>query len=161
MKRKMISRALKGFVALFGVAWAGVFYGVLPVLGQEIAEREPEFAWAFVPCLVWELLFSLPGLALTVPAWRIFGTLTEKGKAFSLVNAKRFRLMSTLCWCECSLFVAGTVALGIMGAGHPFLWLICLPGTVLLFGAAGFACYAMSLLVKESAQMREENELTI
>ena len=60
MKTKTMTNLLR-LVLIAAAALCGVFFFLcLPSYGQEIVQADPEFAWAYWPCLVWAWLFALP-----------------------------------------------------------------------------------------------------
>lgn len=161
MKRKSMVMGLRGIVMMLVILCGLFFFVLLPAEGRNLTELEKDLAWAYWPCLIWAWLFALPVFGAAVPAWQIFGTLKEKGKAFCHENSRRFRLMALCCWCAAFIFLAGLVVLGSMGVGSGPLWFAVAPMLLLGLCAFGFACYAMSRLVQESAEIKEENELTV
>ena len=59
------------------------------------------------------------------------------------------------------IFLAGILLLAAQGAGSAPLMFLIMPLVVLAGGGFAFACHVMGKLVEESADMKEENELTI
>lgn len=161
MNRKAMVACLKGIVVILVVLCALFFFGLLPMEGRALMEMEKDLAWAFWPCLIWAWLFAVPVFFAAVPAWQIFDTLKEKGKAFCRENSRRFRLIAFCSWASAFIFLAGLIIMGANGVGSGPLWFAVAPMLLLGLCAFGFACYAMSGLVKESAEMKEENELTV
>ena len=53
MKTKTMTNLLR-LVLIAAAVLCGVFFFLcLPSYGQEIVQADPEFAWAYWPCLVW------------------------------------------------------------------------------------------------------------
>ena len=76
MKTKTMTNLLR-LVLIAAAALCGVFFFLcLPSYGQEIVQADPEFAWAYWPCLVWAWLFALPIFGAMIPGWRIFGSIS-------------------------------------------------------------------------------------
>lgn len=161
MSRKAMVTGLKAIVVVLAVLCAGFFFVLLPAQGRTLTEVEKDLAWAYWPCLVWAWLFAVPVFLAAVPAFRIFDTLREKGKAFCMENSRRFRAIAWCSWASAFIFVAGLVIMGSFGVGSGPLWFALAPLLLLGLSAFGFACLAMSRLVQETAEMKEENELTV
>ena len=67
MKTKTMTNLLR-LVLIAAAALCGVFFFLcLPSYGQEIVQADPEFAWAYWPCLVWAWLFALPIFGAMIP----------------------------------------------------------------------------------------------
>lgn len=161
MNRKTMTVFLQ--ILLLGLTAAGClfFFAFLPFYGSEMVRVNPEYEWAYLPCLIWAWLFAVPLFAAVIPAWRIFGTVKKKGGAFSAANAKRFRLIAVLLCSDGFLFPIGMFVMAWLGAGSAPLTLVISPAVFLFMNGAGFLCYVLSRLVQESAEMREENDLTV
>ena len=161
MSRKTMSVLLRIILLVLVTLGLLFFFAFLPFYGAEMAQVNPEYEWAYIPCLVWAWVFALPLFIAAVPIWRIFGTIRKKGEAFSSKNAKRFLIIAALFCCSGFLFVGGMLAVAWMGAGSAPLTLVIAPMVFLITNTAGFLCYVLSRLVQESAEIREENELTV
>ena len=77
MKTKTMTNLLR-LVLIAAAVLCGVFFFLcLPSYGQEIVQADPEFAWAYWPCLVWAWLFALPifgamiPMLLAIPAYNV------------------------------------------------------------------------------------------
>ena len=67
MKTKTMTNLLR-LVLIAAAVLCGVFFFLcLPSYGQEIVQADPEFAWAYWPCLVWAWLFALPFAVSLLP----------------------------------------------------------------------------------------------
>lgn len=161
MKRQTMVALLRAIVIILAALCVLLFFVLLPMEGKMTAEVTPEYAWAYWPCLIFAWVFCVPVLGIAVPAWQIFGTLKEKGRAFCHENARRFRIMALCAWAAAVIFAVGVVMLAVAGVGSGPLWFSLTPLLLLGLVSFGFACYAMSRLVRESAEMQEENRLTV
>lgn len=161
MSRKSMSFMLHAILLLLVFVMILFFFFFLPFYGSELARVEPQYAWAYYPCLIWAWSFSLPLFAGAFPAWRIFGSIRTKGAAFSRSNAKAFRQIALCLCCSGFIFPAGMLVLAFMGAGSAPLTILISPLVFLSMNALGFVCYVVSRLVQESAEIREENDLTV
>lgn len=161
MKRKSMATILQVILVVLAALGLLFFFVVLPVVGKGMAESAPEFGHMYWPCLLWAWVFALPVFAALVPAWQIFGTIREKGKAFCHENARRFHLISLCAFASGTVVLCGLIGLALVGTGSAPLFFLVGPAAIAACGVVGFACYVMSRLVQETAEMREENELTV
>lgn len=161
MKRKSMAMILQGILAALAGICLLFFFVALPRMGRDVAEYAPEYQHMFWPCLLWAWVFGLPVLVSVVPAWQIFGTIREKGKPFCVENAQRFRLISLCALASGTVLLCGLIVLMIAGVGSAPLFFFAGPIGLAVCAVFGFACHVMSRLVQETAEMREENELTV
>lgn len=161
MNRKTMVIGLKSIAALLAALILFFFFVDLPIIGQAMAQQNPEFAWAYWPCLIWAWVFMLPILTALIPAWQIFDTIREKGKAFCHENACRFRLIGHCATAAGVIFLCGMLIIAFRGAGSAPLFFLVTPLVVLFCFALAFVCHVFSHLVEEAAELKEENELTI
>lgn len=138
MKTKTMTNLLR-LVLIAAAALCGVFFFLcLPSYGQEIVQADPEFAWAYWPCLVWAWLFALPIFGAMIPGWRIFGSISAPGGAFTRKNSRDMQRISVLAFADALVFPAGMLTIGIMGAGQrPADHCDYAHGGVLLCGGGG------------------------
>lgn len=161
MTRKTMTIGLKSITALLAVLILFFFFVVLPSIGQAIARQNPEFAWAYWPCLIGAWVFMLPILTAFLPAWQVFDTIREKGKAFCHENASRFRLIGHCAMAAGIIFLCLIMIMTFRGAGSAPLVIAVTPLVLLFFLALSFVCHVFSHLVHEAAELKDENELTI
>lgn len=96
MKTKTMTNLLR-LVLIAAAALCGVFFFLcLPSYGQEIVQADPEFAWAYWPCLVWAWLFALPIFGAMIPGWRIFGSISAPAEL--LPGRIPVICRGSLCW---------------------------------------------------------------
>lgn len=151
MKTKTMTNLLR-LVLIAAAVLCGVFFFLcLPSYGQEIVQADPEFAWAYWPCLVWAWLFALP----------IFGSISAPGGAFTRKNSRDMQRISVLAFADALVFPAGMFTIGIMGAGSAPLTIVITPMVVFCCAAVGVVCYVLSRLIGDAAALREENDMTI
>ncbi|MBQ2061824.1 MAG: DUF2975 domain-containing protein [Oscillospiraceae bacterium] len=161
MKKTTMTRLLHG-VLIVAVLLAGLmFFAWLPMLGKEMAVTEPEFAWAYWPCLIWAWVFALPVFAAVYPAWLVCSSISAPGGAFTRQNARCLRVISLLAFADAVVFPAGMLILAFMGAGQPGLAVLVTPAVMFVCAAVGIAALVLSHLVDDAAEMKEENDLTV
>ena len=140
----------------------GIFFlWFLPSYGQGVQQADPEFTWAYWPCLIWAWLFALPIFGAMLPCWRIFGSISAPEGAFTRRNARDMRSISRLAFADALIFPAGMFVLAFMGAGSAPLTIVITPMVIFCCAAVGIVCYVLSRLIGDAAALREENDMTI
>ena len=136
--RKHLACMLKAVTLL---TFAGVlFAGLVPIpqLVHYVARFYPDYA-GFASAAVWYVnLGFLPFYGALVLAWQVFSAI-GRDESFTRANARRVRGASWL---------SGVTTLGLLGL-------------ILLGLAAAVLCYALSVLILQAAEMKEEADLTI
>lgn len=161
MKKTTMTRLLHA-VLIVAVLLAGLmFFWWLPMLGKEMAVAEPEFAWAYWPCLIWAWLFALPVFAAVYPAWLVCSSISAPEGAFTRQNARCLRAIAILAFADAVIFPAGMVIIGFMGAGSPGLTVLLTPAVMFVCAAVGIAALVLSHLVDDAAGLKEDSDLTI
>ena len=161
MKQKNMSRLLQALLLIAGLLGAVFFFAFLPFYGRELVQCAPEYAALFWPCLVWAWLFALPIFGAMIPGWRIFGSISAPGGAFTRKNSRDMQRISVLAFADALVFPAGMLTIGIMGAGSAPLTIVITPMVVFCCAAVGVVCYVLSRLIGDAAALREENDMTI
>jgi len=92
-------------------------------------------------------------------AYRIFHAI-GRDASFTFANAKRMRLISMLAFADFFLFLIGFAATLPVNAAHP-LFLLCFTLAGFLCLAAAICCLVLSKLLRQAAEMKEENDLMI
>ena len=131
----------------------------LAVDESEAAADIPELAYLAWPCLG---LFWV-GLAIVAAAlafaWRIFAEI-GRDNSFCAENARRLRIISGLALTDTLLCAAGIVALFLLRALHPGVFLLLLLITAVGAGIT-VAAAALSHLTLKAAVLQDENDLTV
>mgnify|MGYP003183778350 CR=1 FL=1 len=157
MNTKTMTTLLR-VVLLAAAVLCGIFFlWFLPSYGQEVQQADPEFTWAYWPCLIWAWLFALPIFGAMLPCWRIFGSISAPEGAFTRRNARDMRSISRLAFADALIFPAGMFVLAFMGAGSAPLTIIITPMVIFCCAAVGIVCYVLSRLIGDAAALREEN----
>ena len=161
MKKTTMTRLLHA-VLIVAAVLAGLFYFAwLPMMGKEMAVADPEFAWAYWPCLIWAWVFALPVFAAIYPAWLVFSSISRPEGAFTRLNARCLRTIAILAFADAVIFPAGMLILAFMGAGQPGLTVLVTPAVMFVCAAVGIAALVLSHLVDDAAEMKEDSDLTI
>lgn len=137
-----------------------IFFWFLPQLGRGIALADPEYAWAFWPCLIFAWLFAVPVFWAMAALWAVFGRI-GRGDAFCMENARAMATVSRLAFFDAVLVPAGVITLALLGAGSPGMTVIAMPAGVMVCTLVGVMAMALSRLVADAARLQDESDLTV
>jgi hypothetical protein len=162
MGKKTISYLLKTVtVLLFAVFLFTGLYLVPSYVGFMQRYYVPAIASYSVWILLYINLAFVPVYACLFMAWRVFSTV-ERDEAFCAENAKRLRISALL-----SMMDAGMV-LGFylyLQFGFSFLLsdiYLFITLCLILFGVSvALACFALSKLVAQASELKQEMDLTV
>ena len=161
MKKTTMTRLLHA-VLIVAVLLAGLFFFAwLPMVGKEMAVADPEFAWAYWPCLIWAWIFSLPIFSAVYPAWLVFSSISAPEGAFTRLNARCLRTIAILAFADAVIFPVGMLVVGFLGAGSAPLAVLLTPAVMFVCAAVGIAALVLSHLVDDAAGLKEDSDLTI
>ncbi len=147
--------------AVIAVAICGIFICgfILPNFGSNFAEQNPEFAYMFVPWLVFLLIAAAPCFVILGFVWRVTVQI-RKEQVFTELTARLVKIASIIMLCDIIFFFIGNVTLGFLEMTHPAVMLcalfICIFGLALSVAAATLARY-----ISKAAALQEEVEGTI
>ena len=101
----------------------------------------------------------IPDYAVLVYAWKISYSI-GRDRAFSSINAKRFRRVSLLALTTTVYFFVGNTVFFLLNMNHPAVYMVSF---VLTFIGASIAAAAaiLSYLSRKAADLQEESDLTI
>ena len=94
MQQKRFANLLKLAVVGAGFCALLVYFLVLPIWGQGIAERNPEYAYAFWPWLLFLWGTGVPIFWALICAWGVFHRIGHE-ESFSTKNADALSTIST------------------------------------------------------------------
>lgn len=159
MKQKELSIWLRAVVIIGWIACALLAWPVAPKLAEDAATDIPELAYLAWPCLAVLWLGLIVVAVALFYGWRIF---TEIGRdnSFCAANARRLRSISRLALIDTMLCLAAIVALLLLNALHPGVFLLMLLVAVIGAGIT-VAAAALSHLTMKAARLQDENDLTI
>ena len=141
IEHKKLAVLLRIGLVIAALVCAAIFFWFLPEQGRGIARIDPEYAWAFWPCLV-------------------FGRI-GRGEAFCTANARAMRTAAQLAFFDAVLVPVGVITLGLLGAGSPGLTVILMPAGTMVCAMVGVMALALSRLVADAAALQDENDLTV
>lgn len=159
MSHKSLSKWMKVILFIFGLCGIAIFGLVTPVIGTDLKNEYPEFAYAFIPWLVFILIMAIPCYAVLVLGWKIASSIGNDN-SFSNSNAKRLKYVSVLALVTSIYFFAGNVVFLLLNINHPGILLASL--FITFVGIAISAASAiLSYLVKKAATLQEQSDWTI
>ena len=160
IEHRRLAALLRAGLLLAAVICGAIFFRFLPELGRGIAAADPEYAWAFWPCLAFAWLFAAPVFWGMAVMWRVFGRI-GRGAAFCAANAGALRTVSRLAFFDALLVPVGVITLALLGAGSPGLTVILMPAGSMVCALVGVMAMALGRLVSDAAALQDENDLTV
>lgn len=159
MEQRTLVQWLKFLVLFAGVCGAVLCAGVLPLAGKHLAAQYPEFAYCYLPWLIFLWLLAAPCFGALILAWKIFGNI-QRDCSFCEENADYLRRVSYLAAADAGLLFLGNILFLLLNMNHPSVLLFSLL-IVVLGIAASVASAVLSHLVKKAALLQEQSDLTI
>lgn len=157
---KKLAVLLRIGLMIAALVCGAIFFWFLPQLGRGIALADPEYAWAFWPCLIFAWLFAVPVFWAMAALWSVFGRI-GRGDAFCAENARAMATVSRLAFFDAVLVPVGVITLALLGAGSPGMTVIAMPAGVMVCTLVGVMAMALSRLVADAARLQDESDLTV
>ena len=157
---KKLAVLLRIGLMIAALVCGAIFFWFLPQLGRGIALADPEYAWAFWPCLIFAWLFAVPVFWAMAALWTVFGRI-GRGAAFCMENARAMATVSRLAFFDAVLVPVGVITLALLGAGSPGMTVIAMPAGVMVCTLVGVMAMALSRLVADAARLQDESDLTV
>lgn len=159
MQQKDFSKWLKLIILGIGLCGLVIYLFAVPFCGKELVQQNPEYAYCYLPWLIFILLTAIPCYIVLVFSWKIVANI-EKDHSFCKENAKYLKYISLLAAGDSAFFFVGNIIYLFLGMNHPGILLAS--GVITFIGIAiTVASAALSHLVMKAAQLQEENDLTI
>lgn len=159
MSQKSLSKWMKVILFMFGICGIALFGVAVPVIGLDLKNANPEFAYAFIPWLVFILITAIPCYAVLVLGWKIASNIGND-KSFSEENANRLKYVSILALVTSIYYFAGNVVFLLINMNHPGI-LIASVFITFVGIAISAASAILSYLVKKAAKLQEQSDWTI
>ncbi len=159
MEQQRLVRWLKLLVILAAVCGLFLCAVVLPLVGKDLAEAYPEYAYCFLPWLIFLWILAVPCFIALFLAWKIF-TNIEKDHSFCMENASYLQRISYLAAGDAVVLAVGNILFLLMNMSHPSVLLVSLL-IVFVAIAISVAAAVLSHLVRKAALLQEQSDLTI
>ena len=161
MKQKELSVWLRIILALGALCVLFLALVFVPSVGQDIAGENPNLAPAYLPCLIFFWVTTIPVYAFIALVWLIAVEI-GRDNSFCRKNADRLRACSLLALLDTVL----SLPLDRVSPEAYFHLLhisLIIGGVVLcaIGSAVSVCCAALSHLTRKAADMQSENDLTI
>ena len=161
MDKKVIAALLKTVdVLIFAVfLFAGLY--IVPTYMRFFQRYVPAITPMFTSVLLYINLAFVPVYICLFLAWRVFTTI-GKDNSFSEINARRLQTASWLALVDVGMVVAFYVVIQLW-----YSWLITrfflLSTVCILFVgmSASIVCFALSRLIAQAAELKQEVDLTV
>ena len=159
MKQKGLSVWLRAVLCFGGLFILFLALELIPRLGQHVVLENPNLAPAYLPCLIFFWVTTIPVYAFIALVWLIAVEI-GRDNSFCHENARRLSICGNLALADTVLYLAAGCVLGFMHLLHITLLIagivICSIGV-----AVAVCCAALSHLTRKAADMQSENDLTV
>lgn len=159
MSQKAIAGWLKGLIIGVFLCALIIYVLVVPSMGQSIAQAGPEFAYCYLPWLIFISLTALPCCAALFLAWKVAVNI-GRDRAFTMENAKWMKYIAFFIAADELYFFVGNVVFLLLGMSHPGVALLSLVIVVACI-AISIAAAALSFFLKKAAALQEQSDWTI
>lgn len=159
MNNKNLSSLLNLVLIMLSAIGAIFYFLIVPILGSDLARRNPAYAGAFWP---WLILIWITGAAYYYVLYQGHIIFKEIGQdnSFSKTNTDALRRISRCALITSILFFGGNIIYMLLGLNHISLFLLSLAVTALGITLTVFAS-SLSQLVIKARELKEANDLTI
>ena len=159
MEQKKLARWLKTAIIAAGICGIGVYFYICRFGQFMAADYIPEASECLLPWLVLVFLSAVPCYVILIFGWAV-ATNIGKGCAFSHANGTHVMMISRLFLADALILFLGNIILWLMGFNHPGVVIMLLIPECLLVAVSG-ACAVLSRLIRQAAELKEQNDLTI
>ncbi|MDR0930092.1 MAG: DUF2975 domain-containing protein [Oscillospiraceae bacterium] len=132
---------------------------ILPYCGAWLAWYYPEFAYAYIPWLIFIWITFAPCAAILALGWKVAGAIS-RDEAFTMKTAQWVKMAAMLLFIAIGIFFAGNILFLLLNMSHPTIVLIalfaCMIGIAIAIIAVTLARY-----VTKAAVLQEEAEGTL
>ncbi|MBO7333790.1 MAG: DUF2975 domain-containing protein [Lachnospiraceae bacterium] len=159
MEQKSLAKWLKFIIIGVGICGLIVYFAVFTSLGRSLVYDNPEFEYCYWPWLIFLWVTAIPCYAVLVLGWKIAANIGND-RSFSFDNAKYCKWISWLALGDTIYFFAGNIVLMFLNMNHPGIilmsFMVDFAGITITVVAA-----VLSRLIKNAAELKEQNDLTI
>ncbi len=156
MSSKTLANLIKAAVIAVTVCGLFICGYILPEFGSNIAEMNPEFAYMYIPWLVFLLITAAPFFVILGLIWRVAMQI-RRDLVFTVLTAKLVKIASIILLCDIIFFFIGNIVMVILQMTHPAVMLFALFGCVLGF-ALSIATAVLARYISKAAALQEEVE---
>lgn len=160
MSQKSLSLALKAVVLGLGILGAALTFFLLPLYGREIVEEFPEFSGAYLPWLLFVIVFSLPCFAALFFGWKIARNI-GLDRSFTKETAEALKIIAFLAVFDAAFFFVANWVFAFFNVTHPAMLVLVTPFVTFVGVSAAVVFFALSHLIYKAALLREDADLTI
>jgi len=159
MSSKTLSYLIRAAVISVAICGLIACIYILPTIGTNIAENNPEHAHSYIPWLIFLWLCAIPCFIVLACAWKVAAAV-ERDTIFTLQTAWLGKFSAILLFGNVGFFFAGNIILVILNMSHPGVLLMSL--FVDVFGILlALIAAALSRYITKAAVLQEEADSTI
>ena len=159
MTQRVLSLWMKVIIVLFAVCGIVIFFVAVPFIGNDFAKGYPEYAYCFLPWLVFIDLMAIPCYIVLGYAWRIAQSISKE-EAFTKKNSQRLKNVSVLSLVTSIYFFIGNMVFLLLSMNHPSIFVLsCI--CIFIGVSIAVASAVLSYLVNKASDLQEQSDLTI
>ncbi|MBQ8639919.1 MAG: DUF2975 domain-containing protein [Lachnospiraceae bacterium] len=156
MNHRTLALCLKAIIWGMAVCGCLIHFGVIPILGADLARQHPELSRCYWPWVIFLWITVIPCYAVLIWGWRI-AVSVGRDRYFTAENAQLLKRIMAAAIGDTVFFILGNLVLYGWNMSHPGILILAV---FISFAGACVAVVAGSLfcLVAKAAKLREENE---
>lgn len=159
MTQRVLSLWMKVIIILFAVCGIAIFFVAVPFIGNDFAKGYPEYAYCFLPWLVFIDLMAIPCYIVLGYAWRVAQSILKE-EAFTKKNSQRLKSVSVLSLVTSIYFFIGNMVFLLLSMNHPSIFVLsCI--CIFIGVSIAVASAVLSYLVNKASDLQEQSDLTI
>ncbi len=159
MTSQTLCRIMRAAVIALAVCALFACCYIMPTIGTGIARENPEYAYCYIPWLVFLLLASAPCFAILALIWMAASAIGQE-RVFTLRTAHLVKAGSLMMLCDVVFFFAGNAVFLLLNMSHPGVFLVSV--FVNIFGIAlAVAAAILARYITKAQALQEEADGTI
>ena len=159
MTQRVLSLWMKVIIILFAVCGIAIFFVAVPFIGNDFVKGYPEYAYCFLPWLVFIDLMAIPCYIVLGYAWRVAQSILKE-EAFTKKNSQRLKSVSVLSLVTSIYFFIGNMVFLLLSMNHPTIFVLsCI--CIFIGVSIAVASAVLSYLVNKASDLQEQSDLTI
>ena len=132
---------------------------ILPAIGADIIQSNPEFTHWYLPWLIFLLITSMPCFVILALVWKVSSAIKQE-RVFTFQTARLVKIAAMIMFCDVIFFFAGNFVLFLLNMNHPGIFFLSF--FVDVFGIAlALSAAILSRYLTKAAVLQEEADGTI
>lgn len=156
VNNQKLSVLLKVIIIIMAVLGFGGYGIVVPWALSTFVEQYPEFAYYYIPWLIFIMITALPLYAILALGWSVSNEM-KKDMLFTRKNAKSLRLVAFLLGGDAVFFFIGNIIYWMLNLNHPGVVIAAFVFCVFVV-LISLAVNILADMINKASAIREENE---